>query len=945
LTSELADRLAKATSVEAFWSEQGALDWPVVASLKGDVDHLVGSDLRAAGHLASRIQGVAELLGDGISRAFADASRARVLHHEGRHQEANRLYERAIGVLQSSGLAPDAARIQKQQVDALMFLGRYQEALSAGRAARRHLRREGPVELAQLEMNVGNVYYHLDRYSVALSHYDRARTLLSEEGDDSMRALVDLNRSNIFIEMDRPAEALKLLESVGIALSHAGKGLLETVARSQIAYLQYLRGNYNSALASYYQARDRLIELGSTKDIAFFNLDIAEVLLSLSAFDEAETSAEAARSSFEEMGMTYQAARATMLASLSQMPLKRFDQARAGLAGAREVFRISGNKTFAALTDSYLAEVALRSGDPEEAAQRAKSALTVFARQKLLTRSAMARLHIANALYQKGELAAASRMSRSSLATVSNVYAPGIAYRCHHLIGRGLGERGLKRQALDSFRRAVAIVEQMRGGIAADEFKASFLRDKIEVYEDAIRLCLEGDGEALLDEAFHLVESSKSRALADLLARYVRGGEGDKEQSLNSEDRARLSKLIEDLNWYSSNAGLEDDKGGHRSAQVADRYRKAVSRCERQIVQLVRRMEAEGPALADIRRLRPATSVDLRQSLNEGETAIEYFTAGDEISAFIATREKLLVARSIASKRSIEKVLSTLRFQIDKFNYGPLHVQNHFGQLKRSIDEHLSSIYRMVFQPLESKINSERIIIIPHGPLHYVPFHALRQAQGYIVDRFEVSYAPSAAVLKICRTRGPVAAGETLVAVGVAEPETPAIEDELTLLQSIFPDTVKLSGSDATLDNLLKVAPRARFLHLASHGNFRRDNPMFSFLKLWNSRLDFYSLLDLKLNAEMVTLSACRTGVNAIFPGDELHGLMRGFLHAGARSLVVSLWAVSDRSTAELMGKMYAELRAGASKRAALRKAQLAIKDEYGHPFYWAPFILMGEPV
>lgn len=121
-------------------------------------------------------------------------------------------------------------------------------------------------------------------------------------------------------------------------------------------------------------------------------------------------------------------------------------------------------------------------------------------------------------------------------------------------------------------------------------------------------------------------------------------------------------------------------------------------------------------------------------------------------------------------------------------------------------------------------------------------------------------------------------------------------------------------------------------------------NPMFSFLKLADSNLNFYSLLDLKLNAEMVTLSACHTGVNKVFPGDELHGLMRGFLHAGAPSLVASLWATSDASTAKLMKLMYAEISAGASKRAALRTAQLAVKDEYGHPYYWAPFILMGNP-
>ena len=183
------------------------------------------------------------------------------------------------------------------------------------------------------------------------------------------------------------------------------------------------------------------------------------------------------------------------------------------------------------------------------------------------------------------------------------------------------------------------------------------------------------------------------------------------------------------------------------------------------------------------------------------------------------------------------------------------------------------------------------------------------------------------------------------MALGVAEQGTPSIEEEIHALGAIFPEAVRLTGTDATRDNLLRVAPRARFLHLASHGYFRRDNPMFSFLKLADSPLNFYSLLDLKLNAELVTLSACHTGVNMIFPGDELHGLMRGFLYAGAPSLVVSLWAVSDRSTADLMREMYSHIRAGRSKREALRLAQLKVKDAYGHPYYWAPFVLMGDPV
>jgi CHAT domain-containing protein len=189
----------------------------------------------------------------------------------------------------------------------------------------------------------------------------------------------------------------------------------------------------------------------------------------------------------------------------------------------------------------------------------------------------------------------------------------------------------------------------------------------------------------------------------------------------------------------------------------------------------------------------------------------------------------------------------------------------------------------------------------------------------------------------------PVPATDSFVALGVAERGTPSIQDEIDCLVSLFPQAVKLVGEEATWENLMRMAPSARFLHVASHGYFRRDNPMFSFLKLADSHLNFYSLLDLKLNAELVTLSACHTGMNKVFPGDELQGLMRGFLHAGARSLVVSLWAVGDRSTADLMREMYSDICAGKSKSAALRRAQLAIKQEYGHPYYWAPFVLMGD--
>jgi CHAT domain-containing protein len=935
-----------AASAEEFLRDRGGTpDWRLLAELKSSVDHLIGADLKEATRLVERIETLAPLLGDGASMGYAQASRARVMFTLGRHSEANNLYENGIDAIRSAGLPVEAAKIQVQQIDALKFLGRYDDAFKRARSARKHVTKAGPLELAKLETNLGNVYFHLDRYKEALQHYNKAKELLSGVSDATIHGVVDFCRSCVFIELDQPDEAVRLLQDVAGAHEREGKALVGAQIRCQMAYLEYLRGNYNSALASYYQARELLAELGSAQDVAFYNLEIGEILLSLNAFDESAASAERAGKTFEELGMPYEAAKALQIAGLARMGLQEYSRSETDLLAARSHFEKCANQIFVALTDSYLADLALRRGNADEAASRSSSARRVFSRLKLRSRSANSRLHEAAAAYMTGDLSGSSKNARAALKSLEGIFAPGVSYKCHHLLGRAQLSLGRRGQALASFRKAIDIVEQIRGGIASDDFKATFLSDKIQVYEDAIGLSLEDGSERGLEEAFRLVEQSKSRALADLLARYIREADQGSEARPGAEVRRRFSKLIEDMNWYSSNAGLEADKGEQRSAEAAERYGKGLARCERQIAQLFRRMETEEFSFAEIQRMPSTTMKGLQEVLEAGETAVEYFTAGDDVSAFVATREQVRLIRKVASRSEIDRILGALRFQIEKFNYGSRYVDAHFSQLKRAADEHLMSLYRQVMTPVLPFISGTSIILIPHGSLHYVPFHALHDGRGYLADRYEFSYAPSAAVLRLCRTRPRGGQSGKLVALGLADDHTLGINEELEVLGRVYPDSIRLSGTDATRASLIRHAPQARFLHLASHGSFRRDNPMFSFLKLADARLNFYSLLDLRLQAELVTLSACRTGVNMIFPGDELHGLMRGFLYAGAPSLVVSLWAVSDRSTAEFMGEMYSRISQGETKRRALRQAQLAIKDLYGHPYYWAPFVLMGDPI
>jgi CHAT domain-containing protein len=956
VSRSLARKLMEADSAEAFLRSRPGVSWRVFASLKVEVDRLVHSDLNAASQLVDRVEQLAGLADDRVSKSFSKSCRARFLHLLGKHAEANPLYDEAVSVLRSARLATEAAIIQKQQVDALTHVGRYPEALRVARAARRVLVRTDPVQLAQLETNVGNIYYMLDRYNKALEHYDLARKALQAGGSSRMLALIDLNRANVFTELDKPDEALTLLTGAARLFDRARQFVLAAQARYHIAYLEFLRGHYNTGLKGYYATRDRLAALGSVHLVAWCDLEIAEILLALNAFDDALQNASSAQARFRELDMPYESARAQMVSALAATGIGRFDQARSDLTEARAVFAANKNTTFTATAECYLAEVALRLGDVREASTLAERALRTFARQNLLTKAANARLLTARAAYQSGDLAIAHRRAKAALRAIEDRFAPAVAYACHHLIGKVARDRGNNGIALASFRRAVEIVERMRGGIAADEFKATFLGDKMEVYEDAIRACLEEGGHKSIEEAFRLVESSKSRGLADLLASYLREAPQPRTaQSDESETRARLLKLIEELNWHSSHANLEDQKGGQRRAVVAERYGRDVARCERQIGQLFSRLEAQGSHFNDVERLRAATVSELQDTLEQDETAVEYFTTLDEISAFVVTRRSIDVVRTFASRREVEQTIAALKFQIEKFNYGPSYADDHFEQLNQAATQYLGSLYRRLLAPIEDLVRDHRLIVIPHGALHYVPFHALLNRRGYLIDQFEISYSPSATVLKLCRemarqseisnlkSRNSNGSGQ-LVALGLAQPDTPAVAGEIKALAAVFPNAVKLTGNRATRHNLMRAAPRAKYLHLASHGYFRRDNPMFSFLRLADSNLNFYSLLDLRLNAEMVTLSACHTGVNKVFPGDELHGLMRGFLHAGSPSLVASLWATSDASTAELMTHMYSQISAGASKRSALRAAQLAVKNEYGHPYYWAPFILMGNP-
>jgi CHAT domain-containing protein len=224
-----------------------------------------------------------------------------------------------------------------------------------------------------------------------------------------------------------------------------------------------------------------------------------------------------------------------------------------------------------------------------------------------------------------------------------------------------------------------------------------------------------------------------------------------------------------------------------------------------------------------------------------------------------------------------------------------------------------------------------------------VPFAALHDGQGYLVERFEVSTAPSSSALSFCLRPRVRKSRRGLVVAHSADGVLPGAVAEALAVADLFPGDC-LVEQQVTVPNLKAAAADADIIHLAMHGVARLDAPLFSYLRLADGHLTALDCFDFELDCALVTLSACESGRAVVAAGDEQLGLPRAFLYAGARSVLHSLWRIDDRATQALMQRFYVDLRAGHGRGASLRNAQLAaLGSNRSHPFWWAAFVLVGD--
>ena len=334
----------------------------------------------------------------------------------------------------------------------------------------------------------------------------------------------------------------------------------------------------------------------------------------------------------------------------------------------------------------------------------------------------------------------------------------------------------------------------------------------------------------------------------------------------------------------------------------------------------------------------PVSASELQAAIPEGVVLVAYHVLPKRTHAWIIRRGEIQLSTIEVSRAALADSVGRFREAIRLRSFQAPAMG--------------SQLYTLLISRLVLKAQ-ESLVVVPHDILHYLPFQALRGAR-YLIEERPLSYTPSAssAVRLLARQQGP---RRRVLALGNPDLGTPRLalpgaQQEAERIKAFFPEAEIYVRQDATKERLLARAPQSDLVHIAAHAEVDEVDPLYSVIRLARTEkgpgdLEAHEVYRLDLTrTRLVSLSACDTGLGRVSRGDELWGFTRSFLSAGTPALLVSLWPVEDESTARLMGRFYEELRSGSAGR-ALRLAQLEVlrTPATSHPFFWAPFILVGD--
>lgn len=837
--------------------------------------------------------------------------------------------------------------------------------------------------------NLATLLLYQERHAEALVEHTLIRQLLTTSGvtdatltDAAQQtewlnklAHSDLNRATAHTFLDQPVAAEAALQQAIALFTQAADPINQGRARTNLGRLALRTGHYAAAL-THFEAAFRDL-LGPTTTIAGATLEqlrpadellleYATACLAINLLPEAGQALTQCETLFRSATLPYELGQTRYTQGLLFLRTQQAILAQTALTEAATLFAALENHFW--LNRTRLAQATLAYSQQQYVQTRQWLALLLPMRNTppqtdepalhwdLLGEAEARLLHIRVDLAE-GELVAAQQQAALLMALLqSDTSGPGsvpawphLQLRLHHLLGKIAYSAGEYATARDHFKQAIAHLEAQRATLLVEEIRSAFVDDKSELYADLVQTLLampatdSATTAAMVAEAFAVVEQSRSRVLLERLqaalddTTQVGVAETTAATPDDAAEQERLAALRAQLHWlYNQLMG----ESGRRHLGAAINRQLQVTEAALQQIEW-----RQSPLLAQ------AQAVDLaafQAVLAPDQQAIVYAEINQELLAFLVDRTSVRIYRRLTTLGALTAAVDEFRFQMGRVEVDPDYVARHSQRLESRLRAALQQLYSLLLAPLRPALTAHRLLFVPFGPIHRLPLHALWDGDHYLIEQTECSYAPSASLAVFRQARHGCKPLQAWTGFAIADPAIPAARREVERVARHFSRPTTYMEDAANRPNLWQAAAESDILHLATHGLFRPDNPFFSALKLADGWVDVRELYRLPLSARLIVLSACESGVGEIAGGDEVVGLARGFLGAGrdpaGRELIASLWNVHDATAANLMDHFYGALLATSQGRpaTALRTAQCEAIAQRQHPYYWAPFFVIG---
>ncbi|MBI1747115.1 MAG: CHAT domain-containing protein [Acidobacteria bacterium] len=692
------------------------------------------------------------------------------------------------------------------------------------------------------------------------------------------------------------------------------------------------------------------------------------------------------------------------LSSIGDLYIRRGEYAKAQqhLERSLQLAGETGNFLFKGGCLIHLGEVYKRTGDYTKALQYLEEGMKVLKGQGHKYRLGQGWNSLGDLYLGLQRPNDAIKCFETALAIGKETGVLEIVWEAQSGLGRAQEQKGGYTEALDHYGAAINAIENIRSQLQLPEQKSSFLESKLKVYERTVdlvaRLNEKDRAQGFDRQAFAYAERGKARAFLDLLAEAKAHVEAGIDRDLLQKRyhlTAQLSKGQTRLRDAFVNTDNQTNPSQSKTsadtftATLVERLKKEQVAFEKESEQLQREIRRRNPKYADVHYPQPIALEQAQKLLDEESALLEYVIGEDSSFLFAITNRAYRLYKLRPSAGSLTVQVKELRALIMKTT-DPL--DQALGGYAREFSRRAGDLYQVLVAPAEKLLaDKKRLIIVPDGALVYLPFEALLSSPhkaaamdftklSYLIKKYSIQYAPSATVLSTLKTPGEKAPVKQKEFLAFADPDyqgrRKAGPVQRSMTRGVVQGTLaRLPYSGIEAKSIAKIFPPGEsdlFLRrkaredivktgvdlsayknilFSAHGLLNEERPQFSSIVLTledtsteDGFLQVHEIFNLKLNAELVVLSACQTALGKQVRGEGLIALSRAFMYAGTPSVVASLWEVSDPSTAVLMKHFFTD-RHRLDKTDALRQAkqQMMKSRRYAHPFYWAGFVLIGE--